>query len=102
MNTRENLRTNILKFNSAINNTEVFNGRWSVKKTDFMEFGSRINAQIINDFESPEKFNFFLDFIKSRKGEFYKVEDSFLDDSLDKEHFLRMGNLLLGVAEKLK
>jgi hypothetical protein len=83
---------------------DLFNRSRIVKKSDYLSLATRISALTIEDFESEEKFNYFMNYVNQdqRRADRYVLEQLFREDYLDDGPFLWMCNYLMGIVNWLK
>jgi hypothetical protein len=104
MNRRQELITDIEKFNSEVDKNQKPGQRWEVKKSNYLNLINRVLELNIYDFENQDMFGFFKKFITkveiTNKIKF--VENSFQDNHLGEHAMLVMRNLFIDIRNKLK
>lgn len=107
MSIRENLKCEIdsfiLKANDSFNKSR-FNTNPDVNKSEFLRLEMCFFSLKKDDFESTEKYNYFLDYINQPRRQTESVEFKRLlqQDSIDGNHFSTLINYLLRIADHLK
>jgi len=102
MQIRESLINDIESFvSNAIN---LSNAQGIVNKDGYFDLNKRILSLNKDDFESEEKYNYFLNFINQgiRQAEKFAMENSFQGNHLSNPAFLWMCNYLDGIVRWLK
>jgi hypothetical protein len=102
MEIRETLKNDIDSFVS--NASILHNIDGIVKKNEYFDLDKRISNLTKNDFESEERYNFFLTFINQdeRQVDRTELKNLFRGDYLDVKPFLWMCEYLNRVAGRLK
>lgn len=105
MNRKENLVKDIVKFLLEVDANRINDDKWYVDFSTYKSLLNRILGLTNEDFETDEKFIFFYNFLKNpvRKRIMISIEESFFDNSLNTDSFLRMKDFLHNIAvDKLK
>jgi hypothetical protein len=104
MNTIQKLIEDIEKFDSKVNENKKIGPKWNIKKKNYLDLINQILSLKISDFENGNKYNSFLKFIKNEKTTFIieEIADSFIEDHLDMNYMLKLGNLFIDIIRKLK
>lgn len=106
MNKRQNLTSDIDKFELEANANKKLEEKWFVKEIDFSNLKKRIFDLTENEFESQDKFNRFLKVLEREdtKNRFMEIEHSFQknENHLDMLGILVMGNLFIDIKKALE
>lgn len=99
---RENLILDIISFKER--GILYYNQEGLVNRADYFQIISRVFSIQENDFETKEKYLYFLKFINNiqRRIDRNIIENGFDGDFLHSSNFLRMCNYLEGIKEWLK
>jgi DNA-binding GntR family transcriptional regulator len=102
MEIRESLIIDIESF--VVDAIELYNAEKIVKKSEYVNLESRISALNKNDFESEEKYEYFLKYFNQPKRSAEKVllEREFIEDYLKDGKFLWMCNYFTGIVNWMK
>lgn len=102
MEIRESLIINIKSF--VTDATELYNVEGKVEKLEYFSLESRISALNENDFESNEKYEYFLKYYRQpeRCAKKILLEREFNEDCLSDSKFLGMCNYFLGIVNWLE
>jgi hypothetical protein len=105
MNKKENLVKDIVKFLSEVDANKINDDKWYVEESAYTILINRILGLTKEDFETDEKFTFFYNFLNNPTNKLIMIslEDSFHENYLNQDSFLRMINFLHNIAQdKLK
>ena len=106
MNTRENLTSDIEKFELEANANMKLGEKWFVKEIDFSNLKKRILALTENEFESQDKFNRFLKVLdkEDTKRRIMEIEHSFQknENHLGMLGILAMGDFFIDIKKALE
>lgn len=102
MEKKEILISDIVQF--GVESTEQYNREKEINQVQYFKLIERLDELKVEDFDSPEKFEYFLRYWNQdiRKAGRFIISNSFRENSIDLNSFLILSNDFIGAVNWLK